>query len=312
MNSFVSVIIPTYKRPIFLKETIESVLSQTYKNIEIIIVDDNDPSDKDRKETEKLIKQYKDNNIVYIKHEKNMGAPAARNTGLKSAKGEFVAFLDDDDLWLPQKIEKQIKKFSSFTDDYGIVYCGYDYIINNKVIPKRNRYNIEGDFKRESLQYCPFGSPTPLIRKKYLNMIGGFDERFSSLEDWDLWIRLAQVCKCSFIPEVLALYRVHGSQISTDINKTIKGREMILKKHITKIKEYPEALYWHYRRLGSLYSYANDTNKAYEYFIKALKTIHFSKDIYIHLLLLLMPYYLRKKIIEYFGMKKIENILIIN
>ena len=110
MKNLVSIIIPTFKRSEKLANAIESIRRQTYQNYEIIIVDDNDPKTEDRKNTEKFMKQYKDDKkIRYIKMPKNGGGAAARNYGIKNAYGDFIAFLDDDDVYLEEKIEVQLK-----------------------------------------------------------------------------------------------------------------------------------------------------------------------------------------------------------
>ena len=106
----VSVIIPTYKRAKMLSRAIDSVLNQTYRNIEVIVVDDNNPNDEYRKATSLIMENYcTDERVHYICHEKNMNGSVARNTGMINASGEFVTFLDDDDIYMPQKVEKLVK-----------------------------------------------------------------------------------------------------------------------------------------------------------------------------------------------------------
>src|SRR5690625_1857772 len=120
----VSVIIPTYKRPRMLTRALKSVLMQTYKNIEVIIVDDNDENSEYRKQTINFMKEYKSNPIIkYIKHKKNKGGSEARNTGIYKATGKYISFLDDDDEYMPTKIEKQVKKFKESNEaNLGFVY----------------------------------------------------------------------------------------------------------------------------------------------------------------------------------------------
>ncbi len=119
----VSIIIPTYKRSKYIERTIEAVLKQSYNNIEIIVVDDNNPETYHREETEKVMQKYrKHKNIKYIKHEKNMNGCAARNTGLKAAEGKYICFLDDDDIIYENKIKEQVE-FLEKNLKYGAVYC---------------------------------------------------------------------------------------------------------------------------------------------------------------------------------------------
>ena len=119
----VSIIIPTYKRSNMLSRTIESVLNQTYQNIEIIVVDDNDKNTTYRKDTEIVMRKYKDNyKVKYIKHDKNMNGAVARNTGIRVSKGEYIGFLDDDDIFYKEKIQKQVEYLEK-NIEYDAVYC---------------------------------------------------------------------------------------------------------------------------------------------------------------------------------------------
>lgn len=139
MSKLVSVVIPTYKRSDMLIRTIESVLNQSYNNIEVIVVDDNN-NDNYRKETEEKMIKYKHNpKIRYIKHKRNLGGCAARNTGLRESKGEFICFLDDDDIIYKEKIEKQVE-FLENNQNFDIVYCSRK--VNNMIHSPKIEGNI--------------------------------------------------------------------------------------------------------------------------------------------------------------------------
>jgi len=116
----VSIVIPTYNRAGLLSRTIQSVLNQTYQDFEIIIVDDGS-TDK----TEEVVKSFNSKKIFYNRHEENKGANAARNTGIKASRGEYIAFQDSGDEWLPQKLERQMKVFENASPEVGVVYTGY-------------------------------------------------------------------------------------------------------------------------------------------------------------------------------------------
>jgi len=125
-NPNVSVIVATYNRANFIDRAIKSILNQIYQDFEIIIVDDGSSDN-----TEEIIKGYKDKRIIYIKHKKNQGISTARNTGIKRAKGEYIAFLDSDDEWFPEKLERQVVLLQNESSEVGVVYSDLRYIDEN-------------------------------------------------------------------------------------------------------------------------------------------------------------------------------------
>lgn len=173
IEPLVSVIITTYKRNNMIGRAIDSVLKQTYKNIEIIVVDDNDPNTEYRKLTEDKMSQYTDNiNFKYIKHEKNRNGAAARNTGIKESSGEIVCFLDDDDWFFEDKVEKQVEYLLNNSKFNG-VYCGWDRA-GKVVLPTK-----EGDLSYELLSGTNLiYTNTIMMWKKCAIDCKGWDERF--------------------------------------------------------------------------------------------------------------------------------------
>ena len=194
----VSVVIPTYKRATRLTEAIDSALNQSYKNIEIIVVDDNDPNTEFRKKTEELMLKYQNNEKVrYIKHDKNKNGAAARNTGIRNARGEYIALLDDDDQYFPQKVEKQVD-FLNHNVQYAAVYCGR--IQNGKTI----HGELQGDLS-EHILLGTFTPTTPalMFRKEALIAIDGFNEEFRRHQDYELLLRFFRKYKIGAIREPL-------------------------------------------------------------------------------------------------------------
>ena len=186
----VSVIIPTYNRAHLIGRAIKSVLNQTYKDFELIIVDDSSTDN-----TEDIVRKYqkKDERIKYILHKKNRGGSVARNTGIKSSKGEYIAFLDSDDEWLCEKLEKQIRLFSSMPIKVGVLYCGQYNFDDNIGIERLISCSFEGDVRIELFRgWCP-STPLLMIRKQCFDVIGFFDEQFSSFQEHDLCLRLSRV-----------------------------------------------------------------------------------------------------------------------
>jgi len=150
-HPLVSVVIPTYGRSHLLERAIGSVLSQTYDNLEIIVVDDNDSTSEHRIHTENVLQIYLENDqITYLKHKKNSGGSVARNTGIKASSGEYVALLDDDDEWFPEKIEKQITYFKSLVKNVGVIYCSY--ILEEYDGDKEYIRSEKGDLTKELLK----------------------------------------------------------------------------------------------------------------------------------------------------------------
>ena len=197
----VSVIIPTYKNRGGLIDSIESALSQDFDGlIEVIVVDDNDSQSPFRKHTEELMGQYKDNDRVkYIRHEVNKNGAAARNTGIRASKGDLIAFLDDDDLFLKDKLKKQVSYLDSHKE-FDAVYC----------LARRDKYCcsqkvIEGNGTRDILLLeSNFFTPSLMFRRKSLEDINGFDESFRRHQDYELLLRyFAAGYRIGCVPEIL-------------------------------------------------------------------------------------------------------------
>ena len=237
----VSVIIPTYNRADLVRRAIQSVLSQTYRNFEIIVVDDGSTDN-----TEEIVRSFKDSRICYIRYKENRGGSAARNTGIKAARGEFIAFLDSDDEWLPSKLSKQMAIFQAAPEQLGVVYCGVYFVdyqsdrIIETIVP-----DYRGNILKVILSRGSGPSlPSTVVRKECFGRVGLFDERFLSYQDTDLWIRISQMYEFDFVEDCLMRVSRNHEQISTDDKARLKGRELFLKKHshllprVTKCKLY--------------------------------------------------------------------------
>ncbi len=207
----VSVIIPTYNRPALLKQTLASVAYQTYENIEIIVVDDGTPGDENRLLCEAM------NNVNYIKIENSGGAARPRNEGKRRSKGSLVAFLDDDDIWLPDKVEKQVRILKE-NPDFGLVH-GYCKIIDlegnetGRIIGKTGDINAKhGDVALKMIGNWTLMMPTPLLRRELVEEVGDFNESMPQAgEDVEYWLRCALVTKFYYLDECLAMYRYYQS-----------------------------------------------------------------------------------------------------
>lgn len=272
----VSVVITTYKRePQMVLRALDSALAQTYRDLEIIIVDDS-PSDFSAREDVHAVVEMRQHenpeiNIRYIAHTENKGACIARNTGLEVAAGEFIAYLDDDDEWLPEKIEKQMQVMQK--SDAGLVYCG-NMVKNDKtgLCTNAEKEYFRGKvFKR--LLYNNFIASTsyPLIRKECLKEVGGFDPLMQAAQDYDVWLRLAERYEVDYVPEPLVLYHEHeGERITTNPKKKISGLERINQKYAHYLDT--DRKLWWIRNLSVAYYYAMaHDNKALSSWAKCVK-----------------------------------------
>ncbi|MBX9969227.1 glycosyltransferase family 2 protein [Priestia aryabhattai] len=202
-KGLVSVIIPTYKGSNIVCKSIDSILKQTYKKVEVIVVDDNGKGTENQIKTEKTMERYSSlNNVMYVAHDKNKNGSAARNTGFRHSKGEYLCFLDDDDLYLPDKVLKQVIKFQKTPNDFGIVYCSILEIYSEKERHKLEA-NMEGDILLPMLLWkTRLCSSNIMIRRTVFEEVKGFDESFSRHQDWELLVRILDKYKCGAVPDV--------------------------------------------------------------------------------------------------------------
>ena len=204
----VTVVIPCYNRERFIRGTLESVLSQTYPNLEIVAMDDGSTDG-----TRKILEDY-GGRIRILEHPSriNKGQSAAINLGIRSTKGEYIAILDSDDLWAPEKIERQME-FLEKNPDVGLVYVnGFAVDKEGKTLYKLFRPgHVEPNSPERVLLECHFNVPSnALVRRSAFEMAGEFDETMRSAQDHDMAIRLAEVTKPAYLDEPLWYYRRHS------------------------------------------------------------------------------------------------------
>jgi glycosyltransferase involved in cell wall biosynthesis len=228
----VSIIVPTYNRAHLVMETIDSILAQTVKDFELIVVD-NESTDN----TEEVIKSYTDERIKYFRHQNNGLVAVNRNYGISKANGEYIAFCDDDDLWMPEKLERQVKLLD-LNKELGLVYSDCYIIYENGNL---ERYTLlsslklfRGNVFNKLFQSNFIPMLTVMIRREILSKVGGFDPKYIIAQDYDLWLRIAEHYPIDFIEEPLAKYRIHGESISRNrelaINEVFQLTEYWLDK----------------------------------------------------------------------------------
>ncbi len=281
----VSVVIPTYNRPEFLASAIASVLNQTFQDFEIIVVDDASTD-----ETPEVVDSFKDSKIKYIRHEINKGGSAARNTGIKASSSEYIAFLDDDDEWLPEKLKKQVEILDNCPQKVGGVYTGFLKIdkASEKIIGQSIPLG-KGSFIDDLIKDNRIGTTsTHLLRRECFQKVGLFDENLPSSQDFDMWVRLSREFHFEFIKEPLVKYSFHEKRISTDVEKKIKGIEIILERYGQLLATNRRSCSQSYLSLGVLYCYNGNTKKGRESLLKAIKLYPFEIRHYFNLVLSLL------------------------
>ncbi|MFN6463340.1 MAG: glycosyltransferase [Nostoc sp. DedVER02] len=221
----ISVIIPAYNSEKTIGYTIQSVLNQTFSNLELIIINDGSQDS-----TLKVITQILDSRIKVFSFP-NAGGNVSRNRGLHRAVGEFVSFLDADDLWTRDKLQSQLKALQENVTA-KVAYSWTDYIdTNGEFLLSGKRVNVEGNVYDNLLlnNFLENGS-NPLICREALIRLGGFDESLSAAQDWDMWLRLASKFNFICVPSVQILYRISSNSVSSNLVRQEKSCLKVLKR----------------------------------------------------------------------------------
>ncbi len=207
-KNFISVVIPTYNRVSFLKEAIDSVLSQTYRNFELIVVDDGSTDG-----TPKLLSSY--GYKIRVIPQANQGPSAARNRGIEAAKGKWIAFLDSDDVWKPDKLKKQVQ-FITDHPDTKICQAEEVWIRNGKRVNPRKKHEMHsGWIYEQCLPLCIVSPSSVMIHRDVFEKVGFFDETMPACEDYDLWLRICAHYPVLYVDENLIVkYGGHSDQLS--------------------------------------------------------------------------------------------------
>lgn len=258
----VSAIITTRNRQALLKVSIESVLNQTYPNIELIVVDDGST------DTTKEICLSYPLNYIYIHPSESRGGNYARNLGLKNANGKYVAFLDDDDEWLPTKVEKQMILIKE--KGCSLVYCLRNYLDVSKgqimKIRKEYRPKPSGDLSKIIFRHYITNTSCLLGEKAMIEEVGGFDELFRKWQEYELMIRIAQKSAIYYVDEYLCNYRndiTDSHRISNDFERVKETVVMLKKKYAHVIATLPlkTRLYFYDMCIGDTYKLAKSSNR---------------------------------------------------
>ncbi len=274
-HPLVSVVIPTFNRARLLSRAIQSILTQTYQTFEIIVVDDcsND-------NTAEVLRNIRDKRIKYVRHDKNMGGAAARNTGIKASQGEYIAFQDSDDEWLPSKLEKQMNEFEIGPPNLGVVFTGYWLNDQNRRTCRPPLYlkKTEGEIHDALLEANFVATPTAVVRRECFEK-AGFFESLPRLQEWELWLRVSKFYSFRHIDEPLVNAYHQSDSISRNTKAFIIARKFILAKYFKEISKKPELLKQHYFDIGTLLCLNQEVAEGREYFMWALQINFFDVKI---------------------------------
>lgn len=227
-NPLVSIIIPTYNREVLILKALDSIFKQTFQDFEILVIDDAS-TDK----TEEVIEELNHQQIRYFKLKENSGQCVARNYGIKRAKGNFIAFLDSDDVWMPEKLEKQLEFFRKGSEHLGAVY-GFSYqkdVKKDEVRLLDSGYFRGNIYEKLLVGFCPPSPSLFMVSRIALERVNGFDEELITFVDLDLWIRIGEHYEFDYVEEpVIIKYEQIGDQYVTNFEKRYQGYHLFINK----------------------------------------------------------------------------------
>lgn len=284
----VSVIIPTHYRPDRLDLAIKSVLDQTYKELEIIIISDGIDN-----ETANVVHRYQeiDARIMFYEYNPSRGGNYARNLGIKNSNGKYIAFLDDDDIWKEHKIERQIELLQC-NSRVGLVNCGINNVFPEKKLQYTSKMSVDGNISKTILFGNSIGSTSAvMVRREALETCGVFDEKLTARQDYDLWLRICQKYEVKTVGSIELDYynyeqKGNHNQISYNLEKLEKSYELIFDKYkdlyTTLSKNEVKLLYSNrYLALAQVALKASDKNNVKRYgwiawnYRKSIKALYF-------------------------------------
>lgn len=243
----ISVILTTYKRsPQMVKRAIDSVVTQSYRDWELLVIDDS-PSDYEmRDDVKAMVEGYSDYQVRYIPLEKNSGGCVARNRGITESKGEYVTFLDDDDRYLEDKLELQVNALENNLAAGWVSGYAYSCHIDdegNILDKKLVKTQAHGGMVFDDLivdNYIP--SVSAMAKREVLQRVGGFDEKMPAGQDLDLWLRVAKECELVVVEKPLIYQCIHkGERVTRTPEKKLKAYELIIEKYSDYMESHPKA-----------------------------------------------------------------------
>ncbi len=263
----VSIIIPAYNQAAFIGQTLESVFAQTFRDFEVIVVNDASADN-----TRQVLTPFMER-IQYIQNEHNLGLPKVMNIGARAAVGEYIVFLDSDDLWLDNMLEVQVQALNS-NPDLAFVSGGcYEIDANNQIKKKMfggpDRQKTFDDLFSDNFVL----KLTTLVRRDMFVDVGGFDENLTAVCDYDLWLRLAKRYSFAYTNAILGKYRVHNSNMTKNFDENLADHLRLFQKpeivgHLS-VREQRMKRAWLFYRYAGWYASTNEWGQANKYYFKA-------------------------------------------
>lgn len=249
----VATVIPTMDRPDRVRNAVESVIGQTYPHIEIVVVDDS-AGDETAAIIGDLREDISEKELTYISNSEPRGVSAARNQAISVTDTDYIAFLDDDDLWEPTKTERQLSTFRHGPKSLAAVYCGFRSVTDTGKHLHTKIPEHRGNIFEDLLVKDVVGPPsTVMIRRNAIEDVGGFNEEYQHHEDWELYLRLAEKYEFDVNPEALTIRTIHDDATSNEIKAALKHRERIISSRETELYNndlYDSAWAAHHRKSG--------------------------------------------------------------
>ena len=251
----VSIVIPTYNHGRFVVAAVESALAQSYASTEVLVVDDGSTDN-----TRDVLAAFA-GRISYV-YQENRGLSAARNTGIRTAQGEFIALLDADDMWVPEKLHVQMRVFADYPDT-GLVSCGSDFIDDQgqEVSLDSSRGFDRFRFRRLLQGNCVSGGSNAVVKRLCFDAVGLFDERLRSSEDWDMWLRIAKRYPVRCAPQMLTKVRVSTNSMSAEKNadtmlvNELRVLDKLFSDQTTNVNVYDRGMAYAHRYVAAAWAY---------------------------------------------------------
>jgi glycosyltransferase involved in cell wall biosynthesis len=280
------VVIPVFNRPVAVRRAIDSVLVQTYQDFEILVVDDASTD-----HTASVVIAVNDPRIILIRHTRRLGGSATRNSGIKASRAPYVAFLDSDDEWMPDKLHRQLALFARSSNDVGLVYTGFErQLPGGEVtihVPRRR-----SDLSRTLLiDNVVGGASVGIVRREVFERVGLFDEALRSAQDVDFWLRVTEQFSADFVADVLVriCQQNEADRITTDVASLISGRQVFFQKHRQKMERAGVVHLW-LRDVGWLHHrLAGDRRTARSFYFAALRAKPSAPITFVLMLLSYLP-----------------------